>query len=154
MVHTIHALLEFCYIACHNIITDDSLDDLEDALHCFHKHREIFIETNVHDNFSLPRQHSLIHYSASICMFSVPNGLCLSITESKHVKAVKRPWRCSSKYKALLQMLLTNQRLDKLATSHVKFKARGMLDEPLAVSYACWFGEFHTRCSLILLTDH
>jgi len=58
--------------------------------------------------------------------FGAPNGLCSSITESKHIKAVKEPWRRSSRFEALGQMLLTNQRLDKLAAARVDFKARGM----------------------------
>ena len=45
-------------------------------------------------------------------MFSAPNGLCSSITELKHVKAVKKPWCHSSKFQALGQMLLTNQHID------------------------------------------
>jgi hypothetical protein len=62
-----------------------------------------------------------------IHLFGAPNGLCSSITEAKHIKAVKEPWRRSSKHKALGQMLLTNQRLDKLAAIRVDFEARGML---------------------------
>ncbi|KAG1876246.1 hypothetical protein F4604DRAFT_2006193 [Suillus subluteus] len=46
----------------------------------------------------------------------------------KHIKAVKEPWRCSSRYKALGQMLVTNQRLDKLAAAHIDFKNCGMLN--------------------------
>ncbi|KAG6809101.1 hypothetical protein H0H92_001624, partial [Tricholoma furcatifolium] len=41
--------------------------------------------------------------------------------------AVKKPWRRSSRYNALGQMLLINQRLDKLAASRVDFQRRGML---------------------------
>jgi len=59
--------------------------------------------------------------------FGAPNGLCSSITESKHIKAVKEPWRRSSRFEALSQMLLTNQRLDKLAATRVDFADRGML---------------------------
>lgn len=78
-------------------------------------------------DFSLPRQHSLNHYFLMIRLFGAPNGLCSSITESKHIKAVKEPWRRSSRYKALGQMLLTNQRLDKIAAARSDFEARGML---------------------------
>jgi hypothetical protein len=60
--------------------------------------------------------------------FGALNGLCSSIMESKHVKAVKEPWRHSNRFEALGQMLLTNQRLDKLAASCSDFKARGMLE--------------------------
>ena len=37
-----------------------------------------------------------------------------SITENKHIFAAKKPWRRSSRFEALGQMLLTNQRLEKL----------------------------------------
>ena len=60
-------------------------------------------------------------------MFGAPNGLCSSITESKHIKAVKKPWRHSSQYQALGQMLLINQCMDKLAAARVDFVAHGML---------------------------
>jgi hypothetical protein len=59
--------------------------------------------------------------------FGAPNGLCSSITESKHIKAVKEPWRRSNRFEALPQILLTNQRLDKLAAARVDFAERGML---------------------------
>jgi hypothetical protein len=40
---------------------------------------------------------------------------------------VKEPWRRSSRFEALGQMLLTNQRLDKLAAARVDFADHGML---------------------------
>ncbi|KAH8987556.1 hypothetical protein EDB86DRAFT_3065712 [Lactarius hatsudake] len=43
--------------------------------------------------------------------------------------AVKEPWRRSNRYHALLQMLVTNQRLDKLAAARANFEAKGLLDE-------------------------
>ncbi|KAF8816129.1 hypothetical protein BYT27DRAFT_7221675 [Phlegmacium glaucopus] len=51
-----------------------------------------------------------------------------TLQEAKHIKAVKEPWRRSSHYNALGQMLVTNQRLDKLAAAHVDFTDRGMLN--------------------------
>jgi hypothetical protein len=128
MVKTIRAFLEFCYIARRNVLDTKSLAALSEALARFHKHRVIFEECGVRpDGFALPRQHSLIHYPPSIRAFGAPNGLCSSITESKHIKAVKEPWRRSSRYEAMGQMLLTNQRLDKLAASRVDFAKRDML---------------------------
>ncbi|KAF8233253.1 hypothetical protein L208DRAFT_1163801, partial [Tricholoma matsutake] len=62
--------------------------------------------------------------------FGVPNGLCSSITESKHIKAIKEPWQHSSCNEPL-QMLLTNQQLDKLAAACVNFASRKMLDGSL-----------------------
>ena len=128
-MQTMRAFLEFCYIARHDVHDTNSLHALDDALLRFHRHREIFHTTGVRpDGFDLPRQHSLIHYAKLIRAFGAPNGLCSSITESKHIKAVKEPWRRSSRFEALSQMLLTNQRLDKLAAARVDFADRGMLE--------------------------
>jgi hypothetical protein len=129
MVKTLRAFLEFCYITRRNIQDTATLKELEDVLRRFHQYQVIFQECGVCPNsFALPRQHSLFHYPALIRAFGAPNGLCLSITESKHIKAVKEPWCCSNHYEALGQMLLTNQQLDKLVASHVDFTKRGMLD--------------------------
>ncbi|KIM74365.1 hypothetical protein PILCRDRAFT_80156, partial [Piloderma croceum F 1598] len=105
MVQALRALIDFIYIARRDIIDSNSLEAMDDALECFHKYRKIFQE----------------------CAFGAPNGLCSSMTESKHIKAVKEPWRRSNRFDALSQMLLTNQHLDKLAASRIDFAHRGML---------------------------
>lgn len=69
----------------------------------------------------------MVHYYDQIKNFGSPNSLCSSITESKHIPAVKRPWRWSSKHLALQQMLKFNECLDKLAAARVDFTAHGML---------------------------
>jgi hypothetical protein len=122
------ALLEFCYLVRRNIITERTLTEIQDALTRFHHYREAFRDSGVVFTFSLPRQHSMMHYSSLIQLFGAPNGLCSSITESKHIKAVKEPWRRSSRFNALGQMLLTNQRLDKLAALRTDFTTRNMLN--------------------------
>ena len=128
MVQAIRAFLEFCYIARRDTHDTHSLAALDDALCRFHHHREIFRTSGIRVNFNLPRQHSLTHYVKLICAFGAPNGLCSSIMESKHIKAVKEPWRRSNRFNALGQMLLTNQRLDKLAAARANFVSRGMLN--------------------------
>ena len=125
---TFNAFLDFCYLARQNVLTEDSLVALKTALERFHHYREIFRVSGVRpDGFSLPRQHSLKHYHHNIKKFGAPNGLCSSITESKHIVAVKKPWRRSSRYEALKQMLTINTRNDKLAAARVDFISRGML---------------------------
>ena len=130
MVRAISAFMEFCYLVRRSQIDEDTLLEIDTAVDRFRQEREIFKVVGVRDDFSLPRQHSLSHYRFLIQQFGAPNGLCSSITESKHIKAVKEPWRRSSRNQPLGQMLLTNQRLDKLAASRVDFKSRGMLDGP------------------------
>jgi hypothetical protein len=130
VVKCLSAFLDFCYIARRNAITASDLDRLKYTLARFHHHRQFFVGTaGVKGEFvSLPRQHSLLHYVRSIRLFGCPNGLCSSITESKHIKAVKEPWRRSSRYKALAQMLKTIARLDKLTAARRSFVQLGMMD--------------------------
>ena len=128
MVKCLAAFLDFCYLVRHNSICTDTLDRISDALNHFHHYRKVFIETNVRiDNISLPQQHSLIHYLNSIILFGSPNGLCSSIMELKHIKAVKKPWHHSSCYHALLQMLVINEWQDKLMAMWSVFTQKGML---------------------------
>ncbi|KAG1787529.1 uncharacterized protein HD556DRAFT_1434418 [Suillus plorans] len=127
IVRAFRTLLEFCYLVRRNIITEKTLTKIQDALARFHHYREAFRDAGVVPTFSLPRQHSLKHYIQLIRLFGAPNGLCSLITESKHIKAVKEPWRRSSRFNALGQMLRTNQRLDKLAALRVDFTRRNMV---------------------------
>jgi len=130
MLYAICAFLEFCYIARHDIITERTLIELEDALSRFHKYWVIFQEEGIQGKgFSLLRQHATNHYPAMIHLFGAPNGLCSSITEVKHIKAIKELWRRSNHNKPLKQILFTNQRLDKLAAAQIDFTQRGMLEQ-------------------------
>lgn len=122
--------MEFCYLVRRSVLDDDDLDAIDTAVADFHRDRVAFNEIRP-DGYSLPRQHSLVHYRFLIQEFGAPNGLCSSITESKHIKAVKEPWRRSSRFEALGQMLVTNQRLDKLAAARVNFQSRGMLSSSI-----------------------
>ncbi|KAJ7884272.1 hypothetical protein B0H13DRAFT_2537445 [Mycena leptocephala] len=127
MVKALAAFMDICYLLRRNSIAADDLTTINDALARFHHYRDIFIRTGVRVDISLPRQHSLVHYPRFIRLFGSPNGLCSSITESKHIKAVKEPWRRSSRFNALPQMLSTISRLDKMAASVVSYTARGMM---------------------------
>lgn len=131
MTRAISAFLDFCYLVRRPTITQTTLRDIQKALDRFHRYRPIFQKTGVRElgpkGFSLPRQHALNHYIEHIIAFGAPNGLCSSITESMHIRAVKKPWRRSSRFKALDQILLSNQRLSKLAAIRRSFQQCGML---------------------------
>ncbi|PSR76461.1 hypothetical protein PHLCEN_2v8436 [Hermanssonia centrifuga] len=129
MTRAIKYFMEFCYLVRRSIQTEDTVARITHCLERYHHYRQIFVTTGVRpEGFSsLPLQHSAFHYPHHIRQFGAPNGLCSSITESKHIKAVKEPWRRSNKYNPLAQMLSTNQRTDKLAAARVDFTDRGML---------------------------
>ncbi|KAH9980440.1 hypothetical protein BJV74DRAFT_879340 [Russula compacta] len=118
MVQSITSFMDACYIAHCNAITAPALEH-------FHKSVEKFHECM--DSISLPCQHALKHFYNSIHLFGSPNGLCSSITESKHIKAVKEPWRQSSQYQALIQMLQIIVQMEKMTVLHRIFSDCGML---------------------------
>ncbi|KAL0957220.1 hypothetical protein HGRIS_001034 [Hohenbuehelia grisea] len=128
IIKTFNAFLDFCYLVRRTSFTPQILNQLDEVLASFHHYREAFRTTGVRPKgFSLPRQHSLMHYRELIQEFGAPYGVCTSITESRHITAVKRPWRRSNRYNAIGQMLITNQRLDKLVALRASFISRGML---------------------------
>lgn len=128
MVRTVCNLIEFSYLVHCDVHDTESIHAIDTALKSFHNNCEIFRMSGVIDHFNYPRQHSLKHYAAMIRAYGSPSGLCSSMTENKHIKAVKKPWRRSNHYMAMKQMLLTNQCLDKLSASCAHFKSNNMLE--------------------------
>ncbi|KAH9952562.1 hypothetical protein BGW80DRAFT_1440399 [Lactifluus volemus] len=113
MVLCISAFLDTCYIARCQHLDEDSLKTFDTSF----------------SNFSLPHQHVLMYYHSLIQDFGVPAGLCSSITESRHITAVKKPWQCSNWYDTLEQMLKVNECLDKLSATRSDFVAHGMMPD-------------------------
>ncbi|KAJ3715966.1 hypothetical protein DFJ43DRAFT_1134655 [Lentinula guzmanii] len=120
MLKCLSSFLNFCYLVRRSDIDETSLKAIKTSIESFHHYRNIFQTYGVREHFSLPRMHSIVHYPQLITDFGVPNGLCSSITESRHITAVKKPWRRSNHYNALSQMLLTDQRIDKLSALRAK----------------------------------
>lgn len=136
MIRTLSAFLDFCYLVRKDTLNTHTLQKLDEALHRFHEHRTIFVTTGIRNenNLEPPRAHSMDHYSLMIREFGAPNGLCTSITESKHIKAVKEPWRRSNRFKPLQQMLVNNVRMDKIAAARAHFEANGILGDDTALT--------------------
>ena len=122
--------MDFCYLVQCNLFDESTLNAINVAVTKFHAYHIIFEDVGICNHFSLPCQHSVKHFWLLIQMFGAPNGLCSSITELKHIKAVKEPYWHSCHFEALSQMLLTNQRIDKLAACHINLTTCNMLDGP------------------------
>jgi hypothetical protein len=149
IIRTFHAFLDFCYLVRRNVLTDGTLTLVKESLKHFHNYRNVFSE--VVATFSLPRQHAMKHYPDMIRLYGTPNGLCSSITESKHIKAVKEPYCHSNRHNALGQMLLTNQQLDKLARCRTEFNNRRMLDGS-CVSFIAQVLGLPMYCAIVVYT--
>lgn len=98
IVCTVSVFLDFCYLVCRDELNEDILVKIEDATAHFKKEHIIFEVVGVRDNFNISRQHFITYYHSLIPMFGALNGLCSSITKSKHTKAVKELYHCTSKF--------------------------------------------------------
>ncbi|ETW82490.1 hypothetical protein HETIRDRAFT_316844 [Heterobasidion irregulare TC 32-1] len=129
MVQSVAAFLDFCYHARHSTYTTTTLNAMDHALTRFHHYCVIFQESGIQpDGFFPPCQHSLVHYVIRIKQYGSPNGLSSSITESKHIEAVKKPWRRTNKHMPLGQILCINTQNSQLAAARTEFICCGMLD--------------------------
>lgn len=127
MVQCIAALLDFCYLARRPAHDTRTLQAMQESLARFHELRVVFEEAGIRPNgFALPRQHALVHYVRSIQLFGSPNGICSSITESRHISAVKKPWRDSSRNNPLGEIIRKITRLSQLAAARIEFGRRNM----------------------------
>lgn len=127
MVQCVSAFLNCCYVVRRNYITSSDITFYKSELARFHHLRQVFIDTGVRTSVELPRSHSMMHYADGIELFGSPNGICSSITESKHIVSIKDTWRRSSRNQPLPQMLRTITREEKLTAIRTVFKYRNML---------------------------
>lgn len=119
--------MDACYIARRNAISMSALELFQEHVAQYLELREVFVTSGVRDKTAVPRQHTLSHYFLSIQLFGSPNGLCSSITKSKHKESTKGPWRWSNRYNPLPQMLRTLLRLEKITALSRIFASKGML---------------------------
>jgi hypothetical protein len=132
MVRCIAAFLDFCYLARRSVHTMSILARMEEALDRFHHYRQVFVTAGIRPTgFKLPRQHTLVHFVRGIIMFGSPNGVCTSITKSKHIEAVKKPWRRSNRFQPIGQIIHIITRIGKLAAALIEFGRRGMIPSGL-----------------------
>ncbi|KAJ3563932.1 hypothetical protein NP233_g8618 [Leucocoprinus birnbaumii] len=119
IIRTLIAFLDFCYVVCKGSITTSDLIQLQDALDQFCSNKMIFMTSGIRTEVLVtpPHQHSMEHYEFMI--------------QSKHIKAVKEPWRRSNRHNPLQQMIKSNTRMDKLIAAHVHYQSWGMLSSSL-----------------------
>ncbi|THU89828.1 hypothetical protein K435DRAFT_802458 [Dendrothele bispora CBS 962.96] len=119
---------------------DDIIDDIDRRLsavptfpgiRCFEEGQDFKQWTGNNLKALMKNSHILMQYwrtfKSTGRLFGAPNGLCLSITESKHIKSVKETWRRASHTDPLSQMLSIITCLDQMTTLQQKFNQQGML---------------------------
>jgi hypothetical protein len=75
MVKALSAYLNFTYLACRSVFTEQTLALLNNTLDRYYEHRSVFQATGVRgpEGLSIPRQHVAKHYPTLIPEFGAPN---------------------------------------------------------------------------------
>ncbi|KAF9489985.1 hypothetical protein BDN71DRAFT_1484635 [Pleurotus eryngii] len=110
IITAIHSFTEFCYLVWCSTVSATTLSSIQIALDDCYQVHDMFKTLGIQEDFSLPRQHSIFHYPHLIQEFCAPKGI------------------------SLCQILITNQRLDKLVAARIYFETHGMLTEVGAVT--------------------
>ncbi|KAJ3888376.1 hypothetical protein GG344DRAFT_53755 [Lentinula edodes] len=108
------ALLDFLYLACYPIHSDDSLGSVEAALAAFHENKDIFVELGAREHFNLPKIHYLCHYVRGFKLFGASDNYNTETTERLHIDFAKNAYRASNRKDEYSQMTKWLERREKV----------------------------------------
>ncbi|THU81028.1 hypothetical protein K435DRAFT_823508 [Dendrothele bispora CBS 962.96] len=108
------SLLDFLYLACYPIHTEDSLASLEEALHTFHQNKSIFVSLGAREHFNFPKIHFLCHYTRAIRYYGTTDNYNTETTERLHIDFAKDAYRASNRKDEYAQMTKWLERREKI----------------------------------------
>ncbi|KAJ8090877.1 hypothetical protein PM082_024799 [Marasmius tenuissimus] len=114
LLTSIRALLDFLYLACYPIHSDDSLTSLEASLAKFHENKAIFIKLGVCEHFNIPKLHFLCHYVRDIKLYGTCDNYNTETTERLHIDFVKDAYQASNCKDEYAQMTRWLERCEKV----------------------------------------
>ncbi|KAI5989448.1 hypothetical protein EDC04DRAFT_2873164 [Pisolithus marmoratus] len=101
------SLLDFIYYVQCQQHTDLSLRAMEESLKTFHDHKQVLIDLKIHEDFNMPKIHSLLHYISA-------DGYNTEYPECLHIDYTKDAYRASNKCNYVEQMALWLQRQEAI----------------------------------------
>ncbi|KAG1843935.1 Zn-finger domain-containing protein [Suillus subalutaceus] len=105
VIQAARAVLDFIYYAQFHAHTSQSLDALESALHEFHDHKHIFVDLGVHNDFNIPKMHSMQHYVVSIKSRGSADGFNTEFPERLHINFTKNMTKWLARQEAVDQFM-------------------------------------------------
>ena len=106
LVHTVHAVLDFIYLARYPIHTSETLAQMNDALHMFHLNHDIFISLGIHGHFKIPKLHNAGHYYKFILLYGSADNFNTEFTKRLHIDLVKDAYASTNFKDEFPQMML------------------------------------------------
>ena len=114
LIHVVCTTLDFIYYAHFESHTTDSLRKLEEAWITFHQNLNYFVKKGIqksHNDFNIPKLHSMQHYDAVIVFHRSADGYSTENLECLHIDFTKSTYCASNKKNYIKQMMewLTHQ---------------------------------------------
>ncbi|KAL1724786.1 hypothetical protein EV714DRAFT_240455, partial [Schizophyllum commune] len=136
MLRAVSAFLEFCYLVRSNGVDEDTIICIQ-VLRGEARTQTTDHKMTVKDKVSIPfrtvQAHQLQHQDALERFHH--DRVIFERKGSAHIRAVKRPWLRSNQYSTLWQMLIINERIDKLAACCTDFESHSMLPHAHPTSF-------------------
>ncbi|KAJ3850587.1 hypothetical protein EV368DRAFT_75035 [Lentinula lateritia] len=108
------ALLDFLYLSCYPIHSDESLTMVETSLSTFHANKDIFIELGAREHFNFPKIHYLCHFVPGFKLFGTSDNYNTETTERLHIDFTKDAYRASNRKDEYSQMTKWLERREKV----------------------------------------
>ena len=97
VIKAVRGVVDFISYVCFEVHTKQSLEKMDRAWSAIHENKRIFLELGIHENFNIPKFHSLIHYITAICLHGTLDGYNTEYPEHLHIDFAKVPFRAGNK---------------------------------------------------------
>jgi len=104
MVRAACVLLDFLFLAQFWSHTSETLSQLEGYLAAFHNNKAIFVDLGIQKNFNIPKFHSMLHYTLSICLFGTTDNYNTKQLEQLHINLAKNAFHATNHKDKYAQM--------------------------------------------------
>ncbi|KAI6012379.1 hypothetical protein EDC04DRAFT_2579787, partial [Pisolithus marmoratus] len=108
------SLLDFIYYAQCQQHMDLSLKAMEDSLKTFHDHKHIVVKLQIHEDFNVPKIHSLQHYVSLIRALRSADSYNTEYPDQLHIDYAKDTYRASNKRDYIEWLALWLQRQEAI----------------------------------------
>jgi hypothetical protein len=109
------ATVEFIQFARLPVHTSATLALMDDALRCFHAHKDVFIKYNICTDFNINKIHSMSHYSKSVLELGTLDAYNTETPERLHIEFAKRAYKATNRKDFFSQMMTYLERRKRVA---------------------------------------
>lgn len=130
LIHAVHAMLDFLYLAQYEVHSTHTLDQLDEALTRFHANKFVFVTLGIRAHFKLPKLHNAGHYRFLIELYGTTDNYNTQATERLHIDYAKDAYEATNGKDEFSQMTLWLERKEKVLRHDLFIKWRNTRPPP------------------------